>query len=162
MLDTRYLTNKNMKDLRTLIVEYLSSAKLMQVATSREGQPWICTVFFAFDNNLNLYWISKPDSRHSEEIRQNEKVSGTIVLPHKIGEKVRGIQLQGVAKKLSDKTEAADAMDYYAERFSTPKERVKAILDNTGGYVVYKITPQTFVLFDQVNFPDNPRQEYNL
>ena len=149
-------------ELRQLIEDYLKEAKLLQVATARDNQPWACTVYFAFDEKLNLYWISKLSRRHSEEIRNNEKVAGTVVLPHTPGDKVRGIQFQGIAKELMDKDEATAGMKYYAERYGMKPERVKAILDGSDGHVCYKITPNIYVLFDEVNFPDDPRQEYHL
>jgi uncharacterized protein len=148
-------------ELRKLIEDYLKEAKMMQVATSKDNQPWACTVYFAFDEDLNLYWISTPDRRHSEEIRENEKVAGTMVLPHTPGDNVRGIQFQGVAKELTQ-VEAVEGMKYYAERYGLDKERVSAILDGKDGHVCYKITPSLYVLFDEKNFPDDSRQEYKL
>ncbi len=148
--------------LRKLIEDYLKEAKMMQVATAHDNQPWVCTVYFAFDDSLNLYWISKPSSRHSEEIRNNEKVAGAIVLPHVPGDKVRGIQFQGIAKELTKKVDAALGMKYYADRYGMKPERAKAILDGSDGHVCYKITPSLYVLFDEVNFPDNPRREYKI
>lgn len=148
-------------DIKQLIKDYLTQAKLMQVATVRDNQPWVCTVYFACDEQMNLYWISKTTRRHSEEIRDNEKVAGTIVLPHTPGDDVRGIQFQGKAIELNDKDAAKIGMQYYAKRFGVEKERVTAIIENSDGHVCYKITPIMFVLFDEVNFPDNPRQEFH-
>lgn len=147
-------------NLKRLIKDYLEEAKILQVATSVKNQPWACTVYFAFDDDLNLYWLSKPTRRHSQELRDNEKVSGTVVLPHTPGDKVRGVQLQGIAKELNSRAEAGLAMKHYARRFGMNTKRVKAILDNTDGHVCYKITPTLYVLFDEVNFPKEPRREY--
>lgn len=146
---------------RKLIEEYLQNARMMQVATAKDNQPWACTVYFAVDENLNLYWISKTSRRHSEEIRNNEKVAGTIVLPHTPGDDVRGIQFQGVAKELSGE-EAVTAMKCYAQRYGMNQDRVNAIVENKDGHVPYRITPNMYVLFDEVNFPDNSRQEYSV
>ena len=149
-------------NLRKLIEDYLKEAKMLQVVTSKNNQPWACTVYFAFDENLNLYWLSKPTNRHSEEIRNNEKVAGTIVLPHVPGDKGRGIQLQGIAKELNSRSEAEVGMKYYAKRFGLKLKRVKVILDGSDGHRCYKITPDYYVMFDELNFPDNPRQIYKL
>ena len=148
--------------LRKLIENYLKEAKMLQVATAKGNQPWACTVYFAFDEELNIYWISKPTRRHSKELRNNAKVAGVIVLPHTPGDDVRGIQLKGVAKELTDKDEATSGMKYYAERFGMKQDRVKAILNGDDGHACYKITPNLYVLFDEVNFPDDPRKEYKI
>jgi uncharacterized protein YhbP (UPF0306 family) len=147
--------------LRKLIEEYLSEAKMLQVATSKHDQPWACTLYFAFDEKLSLYWISEPSRRHSEEIRMNEKVAGTIVLPHNPGDKVRGLQFQGIATELTGK-EAADGMKVYANRYGMKQKRVNAILDGSDGHFCYKIKPSLYVLFDEKNFPKNPRQELEV
>ena len=87
-------------DVRKLISEYFESAQLLQIITSINDQPWAATVFFAYDDDLNLYWISRTDRRHSQEINQNHNVAGVIVKYHTYSEKVRGIQLVGTAEEL--------------------------------------------------------------
>lgn len=142
-------------DLRKLIEDYLKEARLMQVATSKDNQPWVASVYFAFDEKLSLYWISNPTRRHSKEIKDNEKVAGTIVLPHSHGEKVRGLQFQGIAKQLEGK-EVEEGIECYSKRYLEVSAETKKSHD------CYKITPKLFVLFDEVNFPNNPRQELFL
>lgn len=151
------------KNLRVLIEDYLKRATLMQVATAKNNQPWACSVYFAYDDKLNLYWISLPTWRHSQELRANKKVAGTIVLPHNPGDKVRGLQFQGVARELHQKNEVKYTLTYYAKRFHMSQKRVKAIIEGlVDGHLCYRIMPSLFVLFDEVNFPDEPRQEYKL
>lgn len=147
---------------RQLIEEYLSEARLMQVATVSGDQPWACSVYFAYDGNLRLYWISKPDRRHSLEIDANEKVAGTVVLPHTPGDDVRGIQFEGTARKLTDPEEISSAMACYAKRYGMGKERVDAIVNDTDGHMCYVVIPRRYVLFDEVHFPDEPRQEFTI
>ena len=148
-------------DLRELITNYLHEARLMQIATAKDNQPWVCNVYFAFDNELNLYWISTPQRRHSQEIEVNGKVAGTIVLPHTPGDKVRGIQFEGVGKSATGDT-MQKAMDTYASRMGMPEARKQKILEGKDAHIPYIIKPTLYVLFDEVNFPENPRQEYNL
>ena len=147
--------------LKKLIAAYLKEAILMQVATAKGSQPWACSVYFAYDRDFNLYWISKATTRHSKEIMGNKKVAGTIVLPHKFGDDMRGLSFQGTAKELKGK-EAIVGMARYAKRFAMKKPRVDKILKGLDGHYCYKITPKMFVLFDEVNFPDDPRQEYKV
>lgn len=148
--------------LRKLIEDYLKEAKLMQVATSKDNHPWVCSVYFAYDSSLNLYWISLPSTRHSKEIKNNNRVAGTIVLQHTPGDDVRGLQFEGTAKEIVNKKEIKLAMQYYAKRYKMPEKRVNAIVDNKDGHMCYVIKPILFVLFDEANFPNNPRQEYRL
>lgn len=151
-----------METIRKHIEGYLHEARLMQVATARDNQPWACSVYFAYDDKLNLYWISKQTRRHSQEILKNNKVAGTIVLSHTPGDKVHGLQFQGTAQELNEKKDAETAMKYYGSRYGMPQERITAIIENTDGHVCYRITPSLIVLFDEIHFPDKPRQEYTL
>lgn len=146
-------------DLRTLIVEYMEKTWMLQVATAKNNQPWVCTVHYAFDDELNLYWISKPSTRHSQEVQENEKVAGAIVLPHALGDKVRGLQIEGTATAVTDPDEIRTALNHYSRRFGMSEERVNAIVNGTDGHNCYKLSPSLLVLFDTLNFPDNPRQE---
>lgn len=148
-------------DLKTLIQDFLEKARIMQVATSRDNQPWACTVHFAYDEDMHLYWISTPERRHSKDLETNDKVAGTVVLPLVPGEPVRGIQFQGIAKRL-EAEELKRGLTVIAARSGMKEERQQKIIDGTDGHTVYEITPTLFVLFDALNFPDDPRQEFKL
>ncbi len=147
-------------ELKQLIEDYLKEARMMQVATAQGNQPWACTVYFAFDPYFNLYWISSTDRRHSQDIDANNMVAGTIVLPHTPGGPVRGIQFEGTAEALREKTAATLGMEYYAERFDMDTQRANDIIQGSDGHICYKIKPKMIVLFDEVNFPEKPRQEF--
>jgi uncharacterized protein YhbP (UPF0306 family) len=151
---------KNDLQVKTFIEEYLKKAYFMQVATVIGDQPWACTVHFASDEALRLIWVSNTATRHSQEIEQNSKVAGTIVLPHKPDEPVSGIQFQGVAKKVTDKAECASLMRSYGARFGMDQKSIDGIVQSSEGHMCYVIVPSLFVLFDQIHFPDGPRQEY--
>src|SRR3989344_8448291 len=140
--------------LRKLIEDYLEKAKLMQVATSRNNHPWACSVYFAYDKFLSLYWISLPSARHSKEIKNNNRVAGAIVLSHTPANNIRGLQFEGTAEAIVDKKEIKIAMKYYAKRYRMPEKRVNAIIENKDGHMCYKIKPTLFVLFDEANFPN--------
>ncbi len=146
--------------LRDLIANYLKEAKLMQLATSVNGQPWVCSVWFAADRNLNIYWFSSATRRHSEEVAENPKVAGAIALPQTPKDTPRGVQFQGIAELLTRKTDIAKAVLAYAGRVFTI-DKIGDLIKNKNHHF-YRIKPTKFVLFDAVNFPDSPRQELIL
>lgn len=149
-------------DLRDLIKDYLKEAKLMQLATSVNDQPWVCNVWFAADDSLNIYWFSSVNRRHSKEVEKNPKVAGAIALPQTTKDKARGLQFQGVAEMLSDQADIDKAISVYANRIF-PKEKIEEFMKlEAHPHRFYKIKPTQFVLFDAVNFPDNSRQELDL
>ncbi len=149
-------------ELRKLIEDYLREAKLMQLATSVDNQPWVCSVWFAADEDLNIYWFSSTTRRHSKEVMQNNKVAAAIVLPQTPQDSARGLQLQGTAELLTEQKDIDKAISVYAGRIFTKEqiEEFAALKDKPHRF--YRIKPTQFVLFDSVNFPDESRREYNL
>ena len=73
------------KNLEMLVREYLKEAKLMQIATVKNGKPWVASVWYANDDDLKLYFISRKSRRHSLELKKNQNVAGAIIKPHTIG-----------------------------------------------------------------------------
>lgn len=149
-------------ELRQLIRDCLSEAKLMQLATSTGDQPWVCNVWFAADDDMNIYWFSSTTRRHSDEVLKNEKVAGAMALPVSPQDKGRGLQFEGIAEILTEEKDIAAARAVYTDRIFS-KEQIDtfmALPDRPHRF--YRIRPTRFVLFDTVNFPDNSRQEYSL
>ena len=142
-------------DLKSIIFDYLSKAQMMQLGTSHNNQPWVTTVYFAYDANLNLYWLSNPSRRHSEEIKKNSKVGGSIVMMHNYGDKVRGLQFEGEARKL-DGPDAELAVNIYKSRYWIVESR--ATNEPGPQDTCYQLHPKKFTLYDEINFPQNPSQ----
>lgn len=147
-------------DLKKLIGEYIAESKMMQVATVSGDQPWCATVAFAFDEDWNLYWISLPETRHSQELMANNKVAGTIANADLYTDGPRGLQFEGVAELLSGADEEAGVAIY-----SKRMKREGLLEDMRSGnnpHKLYRIKPTSYVLFDRVNFPDDERQVLEL
>lgn len=149
-------------NLRKLIEEYLKEVKLMQLATSLDNQPWVCSVWFAADSDLNIYFFSSETRRHSKELLKNPKVAATIVLPQSPDDPPRGLQFQGMAEVLENQEDIDKAISVFVDRIFSKEKIVEFMENKEKPHKFYRIKPTKFVLFDAVNFPDNPRQEFNL
>lgn len=148
-----------MISLEELIRKYLKEGRILQIATSAGDQPWCCTVYYASDEDLNLYWISKSDTRHSKEIQQNSKVAGAIPIKYD-NLIVIGVQFEGRAVMIEDPQVIKDKVKLYADKFSRGEDWYQDFLKGSNVHKLYKIEPKSFVVFDRVNFPDNDRQEW--
>jgi len=137
--------------LKKLILEYLSRNKLMSLATSFKDTPWAATVFFNFDQGLNIYFISRPQRRHSLEILKNPIVAITINQDFGTPGKIRGLQVQGMAKVSEDKKELDDFVRRHpwATRF----------LDS---HKLFKITPTFMRYLDDERFGPGGNEELIL
>lgn len=142
-----------------IIHEYLPGVIHMSLATSVDNKPWVCEVHFVYDNDLNIYWRSKEDRRHSQEIAQNPYVAGNIVEQHGSQDKPRGVYFEGVAEKLEN-IEAGDKVyKLFAERFGLGTEIVEDAKKDDG-HKFYKVNVSNMYLFDSRE--SSPSQKYKL
>lgn len=145
-------------DPKTIIKEYLSQATIMQLATIRESQPWICSLHFAADDDSNIYWITKATTRHSEDIELNGHVA--IAIAVKTDRPLVGIQAEGIAEQVTDTMQLERAMKRYIERHGTDKAFADQIIAGTNEHKLYKFTPRRFSLYDEVNFARQAPKEW--
>lgn len=115
-------------------------------------------MWFAADDDLNIYWFSSAARRHSGEVRENNRVAGAVVLPLTPDDVPRGVQFEGVAEELSKDDDVTAALRVYAGRIFT-EEKIRDFMANRQ-HKFYRIKPELFVLFDAEHFPDQPRQEW--
>jgi hypothetical protein len=146
-------------DLKALIQQYLKDNKHMQLATVRDGKPWICTVYFVADDSFNLYWMSSRSRQHSLEILNDPHAAVTVV---RDTERKQALQITGEAHEVTDE-DLARADELYQGKFG-PKNydlnEIKQHKPDGRAYWVFK--PTSISLWDEVNFPEAPKQIYNL
>jgi len=146
-------------DVEKTIRAYLPDIIHMSLATCDNGKPWICEVHYVYDDELCIYFRSKPSRRHSQEIAKNPNVAGNIVTQHKVGEPPRGIYFEGTANLLKDVDESHAAYQKFCDRLGVgPEILVEAQKED--GHKFYKIEVSDFYLFDARE--SMPGQKYHL
>ncbi len=144
-----------------LVKKYLSQSQVMQLATASGDQPWVCNVHFVPGEKHTLYWMSKPNRRHSQEINKNSKAAAAIAVKSP-EHPVIGLQIEGEGQEVTDPEEIKAAMKLFSDRYKVSQEFYESIINGTASDRLYKIVPKVIVLFDEENFPDNPRQELKM
>jgi len=142
-----------------LLKTYFEDNKLMQLATvGNDGKPWLCNVYYVTDENNNIYWTSARSRQHSKEIHGNSAVAVTIV--HDDVYK-QALQITGEASEVPlEDAERVDAL--YGAKLGT-KDRMTEIKANLpGGRCYWVVKPGQIFFWDEVNFPDEPKQEYPI
>jgi len=138
------------KDIRTRVLEVLEHTHLMSLGTFDEGGVWVADVIFLYDTDLNIYWLSAPDTRHSKAIMKNIKVAGSITHSTKSKELNFGIQFEGSAERL-DGVRFDLIMKHWTKRNHKIPDISKA-LEVLGGDCWYKLVPTRIELIDEVSF----------
>lgn len=146
-------------DLKTLISQYFVDCKTMQLATISAAMPWICTVYFVTDESFNIYWTSAKSRRHSREIVMNPITAVAIV---RDVERKQGMQITGESFMVGmDDIERVDKL--YSNKYGKKPERLEEVRANTpDGRAYWMFKPDLISLWDEVNFPIQPKQEYRL
>lgn len=141
----------------TLLKDYLQKGRVMQLATVAEGRPWVCTVYYVADDDMNLYWLSSPTRRHSREIAAHNNVA--ITIPVKFDQPVIGVQAEGTATVVTEPNHVETIIKQYIAKYDVGRDFYENFIANKNQHLMYRFTPQAFVLFDEVHFPGNGRQE---
>lgn len=96
------------------------------VATATlDGKPWISPVFFSYDENYNIYWVSNKNSIHSELIRQNPQVAIVIFNSQAPEGEGDGVYIKAKVQELYDEEEIKKAIKIFNKRVSKEEFRVK-------------------------------------
>lgn len=145
--------------LEDLVNKFLDECHVMQLATVAGDQPWICTVYYVYDDEHNFYWASLPTRRHSHEIAANPKVAAAIKVKGVISEKVIGIQIEGGAVMLEPPLIDRSIVEKYATKFKRDEQWIDDFVSGNTEHRLYKLTPDSIVLFDEEHFPEKPQQK---
>jgi uncharacterized protein len=139
--------------LRNHVVEYLETHHTMTIASSRDNIPWASAVFYASDG-LDLYFFSKPGSRHGVNMAANDRVGVAIHEDYRHWKAVRGIQMEGRAELLrSPKLKALFWSIYrrkfpFVDEFFKPGALLASVRQKVAGIRLYRIVPETVWYLD--------------
>jgi uncharacterized protein YhbP (UPF0306 family) len=149
-----------MTDAKQLVKKYLDQMNIMQLATSVGDLPWVCNLHFYADNEANLYWISKPDRRHSLEINDNPNAAAAILVHENTPEEnyVIGISIAGRAEPIKG-LPPPEVTHAFMKKHGHKSSLADEIASGENSHQFYRLTARTIVLFDSKNFPEQPRQE---
>lgn len=143
------------------IEPYLKDERICVVASCENNQPWAATVFYAYDNDVNIYFLSGLHRRHSKEILNNNRVAVAIAEHrYELGDKVKGIQVEGTCVPLSG-VEAAEAFKCFKARFpqvdkllhiNLLTDEVSSFPTGTAVHRIWKLTPTRVKVFDEEKY----------
>ncbi len=125
---------------------FLAAQTTLTLATTNaDGSPHASDVFFAHDENLALYFLSDPKTRHIQNMQRDARVNGTIHAATRGWQEIRGVQIAGHAQRVENR---AEAYELYVKKYPfvtqwlPNAEILGRVLDKLGLIEMYKITPQ--------------------
>jgi len=145
-------------DIEGLIREYIEKTVHMSLATVSDDKPWVCEVHFGYDDNLNIYFVSKQTTRHCREIAANKHVAGCIVKQHTLEDSPYGVYFEGYAQIIENPSD--EELVSYGARLKRDKKVLREILNDDNGHRMYKINISNWALFGK--FGQSPNKKYEL
>jgi len=146
--------NKNLVLTKKDVFDFLRLHKLMTVATYGD-HPWIASVFYSFDKDLNIYFISTPTTIHGRQMEKNKKVAAAIADSHqKPSDVKRGLQIYGVVERISSINKINYAIRLWKDFLNVHSPDISLENMKKGLYKgrMYRLTPKKIKLFDQEKF----------
>ena len=146
--------NKNLVLTKKDVFDFLRLYKLMTLSTYGD-HPWIASVFYCFDNDLNIYFISAPSTLHGRQMEKNKKVAAAIADSHqKPSDVKRGLQIFGTVEKISGVNKIRYAIRLWKDFLNVQRPDISLENMKKGLYKgrMYRLTPKKIKLFDQEKF----------
>jgi uncharacterized protein YhbP (UPF0306 family) len=136
------------------VIDFLDLHKLMTIATYGD-HPWIASVFYSFDSELNLFFISNPLTLHGRQMRKNKMVAVAIADSHqKPSDVKKGLQIFGYIKEISGVNKINYALRHWKNFLNIKRPDISFENMKKGLYKgrIYKLIPKKIKLFDQEKF----------
>jgi uncharacterized protein YhbP (UPF0306 family) len=142
-------------DTRAAIRQMLDAHNTVSLATARDDRPWVATVFYASDPDLNLYFVSDGCTRHGRDLEASGRVAAAINPDCGTWNDVRGLQLEGRVRILTGSTRLAGLRHYLAKfhdvkaLFEQPRDRnEETIAERLRAANLYCLRPSWIRLID--------------
>lgn len=127
------------------IAAILAEGQDMTVASLfPDGAPHASTVSYASDG-LKIYFGCSPASQKAQNLTRDGRVAVTVNLPYRDWGEIRGLSLQGRARRLPAGPEADQAGLLFLQKFS---EIAQYVSTEGGDLALFEITPQTVSVLD--------------
>ncbi len=132
----------------------------MTISTaSSEGEPWVSPVFYAADDEHNLYWVSSKDSRHSRLIRRNPRVALVIYDTDVEAGNGGAVYIEAEAQELGQNDKLREAIRVYNAKPQDDEFQISSLSDVTedAARSIYKAIPENAYVLGE---PDHVGGQY--
>ncbi len=109
--------------------------------TDAYASPWNSPVYICNDDQLNFYWASYTNSKHSSNIQNNPEVFMVMFDSHQEWGKGQGLYVRGRAGQIESATEIAKACRLRASKVERNLQDAKDFMGKSPRHM-YKLTPE--------------------
>lgn len=136
-------------DVAVRIAAFLDAHHVMSLATCGAHGAHAANVFYARDG-LALLWVSEPQTRHSLALETNPHVSATVAPDYRDFDEIRGVQISGHARRITDAADRHRARGLLEARYPFLRRLADwpAIKEVYDAAQFYRLVPHEMVLID--------------
>ena len=132
----------NTPSVREEVLQYLKTHNVMSIATHGQEGLWNTAVFYV-NKELNLFFVSPPDTRHCRNIEDTAELAVTIHEDYTHWTSIKGIQMAATAERITG-TDQASVIELYKNKFTflnDPAMVIEKIMRALDKSAWYRVTP---------------------
>lgn len=141
-----------------LIDHCFSRTQYMTLATQGASGPWATPLYFSWDDKFNLYFISKLDTQHAQNLTTNPATACSIFPTDQntLG-RILGVSATGIAHHITDPGDRKKADDFYFDRLhpNDPIAREVNGYRTNPDWHMFKVTLSGLWYFDTDHFGEH-------
>ena len=127
------------------IESLLRAQSTLALATVNEqGLATVAPLYYLVDEDLNLYWVSSEKSEHSRNLLRESRVAGTVYVETERWKEICGVQMRGIASKVTEPERRKLILEKYCKRFHLGRVFRLVIRQST----LYAFRPEFFRFID--------------
>lgn len=133
------------------IKEFLYNHFQMVLATNGT-HPWVCTVYYTTDEDMNIYFLTGPKTIHGKQLAKNPKVAIAIAdAPQAPTSNKKGLQLYGICKQISGVHKVNYALGLWKKTVGVKSDdySYEGMMRKAISGRMYKITPKQIKYFNE-------------
>jgi len=134
------------------IKKYLSNKFQLVLATTGGEHPWISTLFYSTDDQMNIYFLTNPKTLHGKQLAKNPKVAVAIAdSPQVPSSKKRGLQIYGICEQISGARKISHATNLWKKTLGVTSRdySYEGMIKKAISGRMYKITPKKIKFFNE-------------
>jgi hypothetical protein len=134
--------------MRERLLKFLREHQVLTLAvTEANGNAYAAALFYAVDDDLRLYVVTDPGTRHGQAMLANPAVAGTIQRDRQRWQEIRGVQFRGLCRQL-DGSSRARAWEIYTARFPFLQQPDAILARELASTAMWAIEPTWIRLID--------------
>lgn len=114
--------------------------------------PWIATVYYSIDDNMNIYFLTSPKTIHAQQIKSNPKVAIAIAdSPQSPNSQKKGLQIYGLCEEVTGMRKITHAITLWTKTLNVTDKNYsyQGMVKKTISGRMYKVTPQKIKFFNE-------------